>query len=387
QFLETSSNINSDSVEIKVSDTGKGIPEEMLDKIFDRFYQVNDQDSREAEGTGLGLALTKELVELYRGSITVDSNPGKGSIFSVNLPVSVEQFREEEVVKPSADVEIRREPVAPVHKDEDDEDTESISSQIPETAKDKPVILIVEDNDDLRNYISRILESSYHIISAENGKMGLEKAHENIPDLVISDVMMPEMDGMEMCRLLKTDERTDHIPVIILTARADRGSKLEGLEIGADDYLVKPFDTEELKVRVKNLLEQRRKLRERFRLDFLSIATDMGLPPKDLFIKRLLDIFNQHISDPEYKMNQLSGELNLSLSQVQKKVMAITGHTPSELFRNHRLKKAATFFSNGHDQVAQVMHLVGFNNQSYFSKCFGELFNMTPSQFIAATKK
>jgi AraC-like DNA-binding protein len=195
------------------------------------------------------------------------------------------------------------------------------------------------------------------------------------------------MDGMEMCNRLKTDERTDHIPVIMLTARADRYSKLEGLETGADDYLVKPFDTGELKVRVKNLLEQRRKLREKFRLEFLSDSIDMELPPKDQFIKRLFEIFDQHISDPEYTMNQLSEELILSLSQVQRKVMALTGYTPSKLFRNHRLRKAATYFRSGHDLVAQVMHLVGFNNQSYFTKCFGEVFDMTPSQFIAATKK
>ena len=143
--------------------------------------------------------------------------------------------------------------------------------------------------------------------------------------------MMPEMDGMEMCKRLKTDERTDHIPVIMLTARADRGSKLEGLETGADDYLVKPFDTGELKIRVRNLLEQRRKLREKFRQEFLSDATDLGLQPKDQFIKRLVDIFDQHISDPDFKISQLSGELNLSQSQVQRKVMAITGYTPNRI--------------------------------------------------------
>ena len=215
----------------------------------------------------------------------------------------------------------------------------------------------------------------------------MDKAHESIPDLVISDVMMPVMDGMVMCEHLKRDERTDHIPVIMLTARADRDSKLEGLETGADDYLVKPFDTEEMKVRIKNLLEQRRKLRKKFRFDFLSDTTDMGLPPKDKFIERLLDIFDQHISDPDFKMSQLSGELSLSQSQVLRKVMAITGYAPNELLRNHRLKRAAALFRSGHNHVAQVMHRVGFNNQSYFSKCFGELFKMTPSQFIADSNK
>ncbi len=387
RFLEVSPNNTLDSVEIKVSDTGKGIPEEMLDKIFDRFYRVGDPDTGEVEGTGLGLALTKELVELYRGKISVESEVGKGSTFTVTLPVSAAQFRPEEIVSLSSDENIKTESVASVHEHEDYEDTEPIESQIPDTTKEKPVILIVEDNDDLRKYISRNLEKNYSILFAENGKIGLDKAHENIPDLIISDVMMPVMDGMVMCEQLKRDERTDHIPVILLTARADRDSKLEGLETGADDYLVKPFDTEEMNVRIKNLLEQRRKLRKKFRFDFLSDTTDMELPPKDKFIERLLDIFDQHISDPDFKMSQLSGELSLSQSQVLRKVMAITGYAPNELLRNHRLKRAAALFRSGHNHVAQVMHQVGFNNQSYFSKCFGELFEMTPSQFIADSKK
>jgi len=386
RFLEVSPDNTQDTVEIKVSDTGKGIPSEKLSKIFDRFYQVGDQDSRETEGTGLGLALTKELVELYRGKISVESKEGKGSTFTVHLPVSEEQFREEEIVTTSSDVDLRTEPVMPDLKYEDSEETESVGDGIPEPAKNNYEILIVEDNDDLRKYISRNLDSSYRIIFAENGRIGLEKAYEIIPDLVISDVMMPEMDGMEMCKRLKTDERTDHIPVIMLTARADRSSRLEGLETGADDYLVKPFDTWELKVRVKNLLEQRRKLREKFRLEFLSDPSEMGLPPKNQFMKRLFDTFDFHLSDPNFKINQLSTELNLSLSQVQRKVMAITGYTPSELLRNHRLKKAASLFRGGYDQVAQVMHRVGFNNQSYFTKCFSELFKITPSQYIASYK-
>ncbi len=387
QFLEASPNNDFDAIQIKVSDTGRGIPAKKLDKIFDRFYQISDQDSREAEGTGLGLALTKELVDLYRGNIIVESEVGKGSIFSVSLPVSANQFREEEIVTNPSDEDTRTHPVAPDYEHEDNVDYEIIEGKVPYTIKNNPVILIVEDNEDLRNYISRNLDGKYNIIFAENGKVGLAIANENIPDLVISDVMMPIMDGMEMCKLLKTDERTDHIPVIMLTARADRYSKLEGLETGADDYLLKPFDTGELNVRVKNLLEQRRKLREKFSLEFLSDPTNLGLPPKDQFINRLLQIFDQHISDAEFKINQLSGKLNLSQSQVRRKVMAITGYTPNELFRNHRLKKAAVLFRSGQTHVAQVMNLVGFNNQSYFTKCFGELFEMTPSQFIASQNK
>ena len=386
QFLNLKSNGVPDTVEIKVSDTGKGIPSEKLDKIFDRFYRISDPDTGEHEGTGLGLSLTKELVDLYRGSITVESKVGKGSIFTVNLPVAAAHFREEEIVSPSSDEEIRMKPDVVVHEQEEFGTNDMADVPTPGSSTDIPEILIVEDNDELRKYISRTLEKNYRRIFAENGKTGLTKAYDIIPDLVISDVMMPEMNGMEMCKRLKSDERTNHIPVIMLTARADRYSKLEGLETGADDYLVKPFDTLELKIRVKNLLEQRRKLRDKFRLEFLSDNTDLGLPPKDQFIKRLTQIFDRHISDPEFKINQLSRGLNLSQSQVRRKVMAITGYSPNELFRNHRLKKAAGLFRSGHTHIAQVMNQVGFNNQSYFTKCFRELYEMTPSQFITFQK-
>ncbi len=282
--------------------------------------------------------------------------------------------------------EFNQEQIQPFLDLKEPEDIQTDTGQKDKSSKGKPVILIVEDNADMGNYISRNLEGSYCILSAENGKMGLDKAHEYIPDLVISDVMMPAMDGMEMCKHLKADDRTNHIPVILLTAMADRGSKLEGLETGADDYLIKPFDTEELKVRVKNLLEQRRKLREKFRMEFPSHSKDKELPPQDQFIRKLFDIFDQHIADSEYTINELSKDLNLSLSQVQRKVMAITSYTPTELFRNHRLNKAASLFRSGHTYVAPVMHRVGFNNQSYFTKCFAEFFKITPGQLIAASK-
>lgn len=382
RFLEVSPSNTQDSVEIKVSDTGKGIPEEIHDKIFDRFYRVGDPDTGEIEGTGLGLALTKELVELYRGKIKLESEVGKGSTFTVILPVSEAQFRHEEIVAPSSDEKFKTEPVATVHEQEDHEDKAAIKDHIPDTAKDKPVILIVEDNDDLRKYISRNLEKNYDILFAENGEIGLDKAHESIPDLVISDVMMPEMDGMEMCRNLKTDEKTDHIPVIMLTAKADRDSKLEGLETGADDYLVKPFDTEELKVRVRKLLEQRRKLREKFRKEFSADLEYIETTPEDKFFKKVHEILQNHISEPEYTIEQLAGELNLSRSQVFRKVMAVTSFSPNELLRNLRLKKAAILFQNGHKNIAQVGYQVGFNNPSYFAKCFNELFGMNPSRYI-----
>jgi signal transduction histidine kinase/ligand-binding sensor domain-containing protein/DNA-binding response OmpR family regulator len=386
RFMDISGDPMHDKVEIRVEDTGKGIPGEQLSKIFDRFYQVQDSDSTKTEGTGLGLALVKELVDLYRGNIQVESETGQGSTFVVTLPVSAEHFRHEEIIADHAETAEKKGSLETAYAYKSSTDGEFPELSFPTGAKANPLILIVEDNDDLREYITRILGDSYRFIAASNGKVGLDRAREYIPDLVISDVMMPDMDGIEMCKRLKIDERTDHIPIVILTARADRSSKLEGLETGADDYLIKPFDSEELEVRVKNLLEQRRRLRDKFRMEFLRSEPELRLPSDQLFLNRLIDIFKQHYSDPDFKIPQLSGKLNLSQSQVRRKTLALSGYTPNEFLRYYRLKKAAIYFRSGHKNVAQVMYLVGFNNQSYFARCFNKLFGMTPSQFIAAQR-
>jgi DNA-binding response OmpR family regulator/nitrogen-specific signal transduction histidine kinase len=369
-------------ITIKVADTGRGIPRENTDRVFDRFYQVSDSDSRIAEGTGLGLALTKELVDLYRGDISVDSQEGKGSTFTVKLPVSQNLFTEEERVGISALQDDEAEPSKSVLDRKESECFDVKEDLINEAAENKPVILIVEDNIDLMNYVSQNLGNIYRILTAINGKTGLDKAVECIPDLIISDVMMPEMDGLEMNKQLKSDERTNHIPVIMLTAKADRESRLEGLETGADDYIVKPFDQEELQVRIKNLLEQRQRIREKFRMEFATDLTGMEVCPEDQFLKKVHEILNDHIDEPEYTIEQLAGELHLSRSQVFRKVLAVTSFSPKELLRNLRLKKAAVLFQGGHNNVAQVMYEVGFNNPSYFAKCFNELYGLNPSQYI-----
>jgi PleD family two-component response regulator len=250
-------------VEISIRDTGRGIPKERIDNIFDRFYQVDGSHTRENEGTGIGLALTKELVELHKGKIQAESKEGEGTTFRVLLPFGKEHLKPEEIVEK----EIQEETTKPIEE----------SELIPERGKskekadidllldtDKPQLLIVEDNLDVRNYIISHLEDDYLIQEAINGEDGFTKSIEQIPDLIVSDVMMPKMDGFQFCAKIKTDERTSHIPVILLTAKASGESKIEGLETGADDYIMKPFDAKELKVRIKNLIDQRKKLREHF---------------------------------------------------------------------------------------------------------------------------
>jgi len=382
QFLEVPGDTCREFLEIKVADKGKGIPAEKLNKIFDRFYQVSDSNTREVEGTGIGLALTKELVDLYRGEISVESEIGKGSTFTVWLPCLEEDFRAEEIVESTPTKQTESGNIESVSVPRETESIDLNKDLSLELYSGMPVILVVEDHVDLRNYIIDNLKSNYRILSAENGNIGLEKAIENIPDLIISDVMMPKMDGIEMCKRLRSDRITNHIPVIMLTARADRGTKLEGLETGVDDYLIKPFDTEELKVRIKNLLEQRVRLKEKFRTEFASEQGAMESSPRDLFLKGLNNILDQYISDPEFKIEQLSTKLHMSRSQVYRKIEAVTGYSPNELIRNLRLKKAAGLFRSGHTNINQVMLEVGYLHQSYFSKCFRELYRITPTAYI-----
>ncbi|MFH0756167.1 MAG: two-component regulator propeller domain-containing protein [Bacteroidota bacterium] len=367
----------SELVKISVKDTGRGIPADKIDKIFDRFYQAGASDTREYEGTGIGLALAKELVDIYRGEIRVESQPGKGSLFTVRLPVAGEHFKLNEMVESETDE--MAQPIA----DESPEDAEAVGTAQPvKNHADCPVILIVEDNADLRHYISSNLKDKYRILEAGNGREGLAIAIEEIPDLMISDLMMPEMDGIELCRQIRDDRRTSHIPLVLLTAKADRGSKMEGLETGADDYIIKPFDAEELLVRVRNLIGQRKRLREKFRQEILSDDADLKTFSGDELLEKIMEILEQHLTDAEFSIDQLADRLHMSRSQVFRKIGALTDYTPGDLIRHLRLRKAAGLFRSGHKHIAQVMHRVGFNSQSYFTKCFSEHYGLTPTEYI-----
>jgi len=223
---------------------------------------------------------------------------------------------------------------------------------------------------------------------AENGRQGLDRAIESIPDLVISDVMMPVMDGVEMCRQLKQNDRTNHIPVILLTAKADSRSKMEGLKTGADDYIIKPFNEEELQVRVKNLIQQRQKLRDKFMQAFIMEPDEQRqISPQDKLLQEIMDILNHNLDKSDFSINQMSWELNMSRSQLYRKVSALTGLSPTDLLRSLRLKTAATLFNSGHDNVSQVMYQVGFSHHSYFARCFKEQYQVNPSEYISRIKK
>jgi signal transduction histidine kinase/DNA-binding response OmpR family regulator/ligand-binding sensor domain-containing protein len=371
-------------VEISVSDTGEGIPNEHLDRIFNRFYQVSDSAQLDNIGTGIGLALTKELVEIYRGEISVESRVGTGSTFKVKLPVSKDKFLEDEIGDPFKDEKYPK-LTGTEMTPHDEQETDSVKD--PEYLKDKPVLLVVEDNPDMVNYISGILADQYWILTAGNGNLGFEIAIDRIPDLVITDLMMPEMDGVEMCRKMKEDERTNHIPVIMLTAKADRDSKLEGLKTGADDYLIKPFDSEELQVRTQNLIEQRKRLKAAFMEEFRIISLDQNPEvQEDRLLNRILDILKENISNSEYNVENIGEELYMSRAQVFRKIGALTGSSPGDLLRVMRLKKAAELLLAGNLNIAQVMYEVGYQTPAYFARRFREYYGMNPSEFQRSNK-
>jgi signal transduction histidine kinase/ligand-binding sensor domain-containing protein/DNA-binding response OmpR family regulator len=368
-------------VEIKVTDTGIGISEEELPKLFDRFYQVDSSQTREHEGTGIGLALTKELVELHQGIIRVNSKVGQGSEFIVELPIGRKHLSDEQIVE------------SPVQEQErvviaEERHSSPIIQPIPEDdeieSEDKTIILIVEDNADVRNYIKDSFDDSYRVLEAVNGEQGVNKACEIIPDLIISDIMMPKMDGNELTRRIKNDERTSHIPVILLTARSEQESKLEGLETGADDYLTKPFDTKELKIRIKNLINIRRKLQEKFSSKKI-VATKIEKKLSKIdekFLSKVLEVVESHLSQEEFSIEEFGNEVGMGRVQLHRKLKALTGKSPSLFLRSVRLAKAKKMVEEKQGNISEIAYSVGFSTPIYFTKCFKEEFGYTPSDLM-----
>ena len=370
--------------QIAVKDTGIGIPVDKLDNVFNRFYQVDNSQTRQFEGSGLGMALARELVELHHGKISVVSTEGKGTTFAVLLPIGKEHYSEMELVDLAG---IRQngleyfEPSVTRSKDEIEEHEMSLNG-------DRPVLLIVEDNIDMRHYIQRILSDGYHIDVAADGKEGISKAEQVVPDLIISDVMMPEMDGYELCKRVKSNELTSHIPVILLTAKADRESKLDGLETGADDYLSKPFDVEELKLIVRNRINEIRRLRDRFSKEITLEPRKIAITSLDeKFLTKVLGIIEEHMHEEAFSLDDLSREVGYSSMHLYRKIKALSGQTPGVFLKTIRLKRAAELLAKNSDNVNQVAYSVGFSSPSYFNKCFKEQFGVTPGQYAESILK
>ena len=358
---------------IEVRDTGKGIPEDELTKIFNRFYQVGGKDEPEKVGTGIGLSLTKELIDLLNGDISVESKVNLGTRFNLSIPLGTSHLNAADYII----VEGQKIP----EKFTEEPDRLEKKDQPASVGDDRQIILTVEDNEDIRTHITDNM-TEYNVMEAADGAEGLQVATEQLPDLVITDLMMPKMDGVELCEKLKTDERTSHIPVIMLTAKTSVEDRIEGLETGADDYLTKPFNIKELRVRVKNLIKQRQKLRERFRKELLLEPQEIAVTSADeRFIRQSLEIIENNMSDQDFSVEQLGSDLAMSRMQLFRKIKALTDQSPSEYIRTIRLKRAAQLIKSNYGNLAEITYEVGFNHPSYFAKCFRELYGVAPSEY------
>lgn len=362
------------TVEISIKDTGQGIPEKELPHIFDRFYRGENSTSGSVSGSGIGLSLVRELVTLMKGNIQVQSKLKEGTTFTVCLPVS----RSASTVREAMPIpEEFREVITPL----------GISPLVPTEPKGKltpssmATVLLIEDNQDVLHYLASCLEAEYHLEYATNGREGVNRAIELAPDLIVSDIMMPEMDGYEVAARLKHDERTSHIPILLLTAKADIDSKIKGLEQGADAYLSKPFEPRELKVRLKKLIQLRQKLQHRYSsLGNTGPSEDPLIQKQDTFMSKFRKVIEDRIEDKDFGIVQLSRVMKISRTQLHNKVKALTGKSTSQAIRSIRLQKAKELLLSSDLNVSEVADSVGFKNATYFSSCFSEEFGMPPSE-------
>lgn len=350
---------------LTVKDNGEGIPREKLPYIFDRFYQAGKHTS----GTGIGLALVKGIAELHGGSVSVESVPGEGATFFIRIPIRHEGAE----VQESPDAAKFTERFQDVCRAADSSLEEAASSV---TESDRPTILVVDDNSDLREFIGTLLQGEYRIIKASDGKEALDKATRELPDLVVSDVMMPVMDGLVLCKALKGQFSTSHIPVILLTAKSLEEQRAEGYDSGADAYISKPFSEKVLLSRIGNLLKSRILLKEHY----LETGESASRPQENDFLSRFRAKVQEHISDENLSVEQIGAEIGLSRVQLYRKVKALTGYSPVELVRITRLKAAAEMLKTTDKTISEIAYAVGFGTPSYFSKCFKELFGRQPGE-------
>lgn len=366
---------------LRVKDTGIGLTPVQQAHVFDRFYQADDSSSRKAEGTGIGLALVQELVKLMKGGISVHSISGQGAEFIVVLPVTREA--------PATNDTAFDPQMASTHGDP--ESGAIVNNGLPraeiKSEKTMPVALVVEDNQDVVHYIKICLEEEYKIKVARNGQEGIDTALAILPDVIISDVMMPEKNGYELCAALKNDIRTSHIPIIMLTAKASEDDKLAGLDAGVDAYLVKPFAVKELRRRMKNLIAQRERLWKHYNDCLVVKPKDLKVSSQDeKFLARVLEILEQNKSDASFGSEAFTRELGISRTLLYVKLKALTGQSASEFIRTYRLKYAAQLILEDFGNITQIAYEAGFNEQSYFTKCFKAHFGVAPSEYAAKSK-
>ena len=370
--IKVSYKIDGEELILRVEDQGEGITEENLPKIFDRFYQV---DKVRPRGSGIGLSLAKAFVELHGGSITVESEVGKGSTFTVTIPVMHVA-----------------ENVADYTKGITSQDVEGVMEDVEadrEFTEEKPVVLVIDDNKDIREMVSTLLREDYNVVGASNGKEGIRKASKYVPDLIVCDVMMPGMDGMECCRRLKSEPVTSHIPVLMLTACSLDEQKAQGFDSGADGYLPKPFSSVVLKSQAASLIANRKRIKDLLgERKHLQSDETKGTKKQiegngdidNEFYSRFLKVFEERMGDPDLNVEAIASELGFERTQLYRKIKAITNYSPVELMRNLRLKKARNLLMGSEKTISEICYEVGFSTPAYFTKCYRDQYGETPSE-------
>ncbi|MCE7064963.1 ATP-binding protein [Dyadobacter sp. CY326] len=374
-----------ETLAVSLSDTGKGIAPDEQQRVFESFYQSRQKTDGYEGGTGLGLALVKELVKLHNGTIQLESAVGFGSVFTMEVPVSNEAFADNQLIT-KVNGTLKSKISNGVIKS-DETQTETIRKiKIDQEPKDS--VLIAEDNNELRDYMAILLEGQFVVHKAANGAEALEMARCVMPSLIISDLMMPVMDGIELTSQIKSDVRTSHIPVILLTAKGGQESRIDGLKTGADDYLTKPFSIEELSVRVRNLIDLRKKLAERYRERIrVQVTPSTELSIDDKFLMKAKHVVEANMEDVSFSVEKMAEEMNLGRTQLLRKMKALTGQAPTDFIRDLRLQKAAEMIRQKADTITQIGYAVGFNDQSYFSKCFKKEYGETPTEYSLRVSK
>lgn len=348
---------------------GSTIPDEMKEEIFKPFVRYNkDKNEKVTTGTGIGLALSRSLAELHQGSLAMVDKGEEVNHFCLTMPIVQEGAI---TFTPEKTLLVK----------------EELSGDMPENIKEdkkgKPVVLVVEDNGEMLAFVSRQLSANYSILKAANGAEALKILDEKDVNVVVSDVMMPVMDGFELCKAIKSDLNYSHIPVILLTAKTDIQSKIEGMELGADAYIEKPFSVEYLNACVANLINNREKLRQAFAKSPFIAASTMALTKADEeFIKKLDEIIHANISNPDFSMEDMADNLNISRSNFYRKIKGVLDLSPNEYLRIERLKRAAQLLKEGESRINEICYTVGFNSPSYFSKCFQKQFGVLPKDFL-----
>lgn len=383
RLLKKEENTQQQWVQIKVKDTGIGIPQDKKDKIFEHFFQTDTASAILNQGTGIGLSITKEFIKIHGGTIEVDSEPGQGATFSIALPLEV--AAESPVSQPTSDHPLLSMPESVLPE------REAAASQTGEELRgssERPVVLIVEDNDDFRLYLKDNLHRNYKVIEAINGKDGWQKALLQHPDLIVSDITMPQMDGISLLQKLKSDKRTSHIPVILLTALTHEIQQITGLATGANDYITKPFNFEILHAKIRNLLHLNATLKNTYTKHIKVVAPEIEkVSAEEKLMMRIAGHLEENLTDSQLSVESLSKELGMSRSSLYNKLLELTGQTPVEYIRSYRLEKAAMLMKKSDLTIAEIAYQVGFSTPNYFAKSFKAKYNVLPSEFMARMQK